>query len=579
MLGKYEITSSDFALMVLTAADRLRGNVEQVNALNVFPVPDGDTGTNMNLTLTTGSQQLKSSSDSHLGKTAEALSKGLLMGARGNSGVILSQLFRGFSRGVADLETANSQQLAAAFQSGVETAYKAVVKPVEGTILTVAKESAKSVVRASSYTNDIIELLQELIASAKEALARTPEQLPILKQVGVVDAGGQGLVLIYEGFLQALERGRDGFVQVHLPSIAAAPAVTLHQEHLPVQSQLSAEDIEFGYCTEFIIKMHPQGQASFDEDAFREELTPFGDSMVVVSDDDLVKIHIHAEHPGEVMTRAQQFGELIRIKIENMREQHSEIVSDAHAVGVHAAAPAVMTSPSHAAAATPAVPVPVANKPIGLVAVAAGDGLCDVFSSVGVDYMLSGGQTMNPSTEDILEAVKSVAADTVFVLPNNSNIVLAAEQAKELSDKPIRVIPTKTIPQGLSAALAFNSEADADRNESAMNAAYQAVRSGSITHAVRDSSIGDLTIKEGDYLAMLDSDIVVANPDLDVTMRQLIDQMLADGEEIVTVFTGQDADSEATELLRAYIEEHYPDVEAEFHGGGQPVYYYLISAE
>jgi uncharacterized protein len=571
VLSKYEITGNDFVGMVLAAADRLSANVEQVNALNVFPVPDGDTGTNMNLTLTTGAQELKSKSNLHLGKTAEALSKGLLMGARGNSGVILSQLFRGFAKGVAELEKANSQQIAAAFQSGVETAYKAVVKPVEGTILTVAKESAKSVVRASSYTTDVIELLQELIASAKEALERTPDQLPILKQVGVVDAGGQGLVLIYEGFLTALVRGRDGWVELNAPiSVSPDISVSPAQYHHSVQSQLSAEDIEYGYCTEFIIRMTPEGQAAFHEESFRDELAQFGDSMVVVSDDDLVKVHIHAEQPGEVMNKAQRYGELTRIKIENMREQHSHIVEDDRKGAVMAT-----TMPAYSAE-----PVqPDVNKPLGIVAVAAGDGLCDVFHSVGVDFMLSGGQTMNPSTEDILDAVRSVAADIVFVLPNNSNIVLAAEQAKELSEKRIVVIPTKTIPQGLSAALAFRADVDADQNEASMRSAYQSVRSGSITYAVRDSSIGDLTIKEGDYLAMLDNEIILSGPDLEHIAQQLLDRMLADGEEIVTIFTGKDAEETSTESLLAYLEEHYPDVEAESHSGGQPVYYYLISVE
>lgn len=570
-MSKYEITGNDFVSMVLAAADRLSVNVEQVNALNVFPVPDGDTGTNMNLTLTTGAQELKSKSNPHLGKTAEALSKGLLMGARGNSGVILSQLFRGFAKGVADLEQANSQQIAAAFQSGVETAYKAVVKPVEGTILTVAKESAKSVLRASSYTTDVIELLQELIASAKEALERTPDQLPILKQVGVVDAGGQGLVLIYEGFLRALEHGRDGWVELNAP-ISVSPSISFSydEHHQSVQSQLSAEDIEYGYCTEFIIKMTPEGQTAFHEESFRNELAQFGDSMVVVSDDDLVKVHIHAEHPGEVMNRAQRYGDLTRIKIENMREQHSHIVEDDRkGAAIATTMPAYVAEPEQSAV----------NKPLGIVAVAAGDGLCDVFHSVGVDFMLSGGQTMNPSTEDILEAVRSVAADTVFVLPNNSNIVLAAEQAKELSEKRIVVIPTKTIPQGLSAALAFRADADADQNEASMRNAYQGVRSGSITYAVRDSSIGDLTIKEGDYLAMLDNEIIMAGPDLKHIAQQLLDRMLADGEEIVTIFTGKDAEAANTESLLEYLEEHYPDVEAESHSGGQPVYYYLISVE
>lgn len=571
-MSRQIITGSDFIEMMLTAAEHLRANVDKVNALNVFPVPDGDTGTNMNLTLTSGVQELQSKSSSHLGKAAEALSKGLLMGARGNSGVILSQLFRGFAKSVAELEQADASQLAAAFQSGVDTAYKAVVKPVEGTILTVSKEAAKDAARAASQS-DIEHVLEQLICSAKEALARTPDQLPILKQVGVVDAGGQGLVHIYEGFLEALgtPSGERKYASVASSSAASAPLAMDVHEHRSAQSHLSTEDIEFGYCTEFIIKMTPDGQAAFQEEAFREALSAHGDSLLVVADDDLVKVHIHAEYPGNVMNHAMQYGDLTRIKIENMREQHSEILAHDHA---HADTPVL------AKESAPVVQADVPLKAMGMVAVAAGEGLRDVFLSIGVDQMLSGGQTMNPSTEDIVKAAEAVHAETIFVFPNNSNIILAAEQAKALVEgKQIIVIPTKTIPQGLSAALTFREDVSPEQNEAAMNAAVQQVRSGSITYAVRDSNISGLTIHAGDYLAMLDSQIVTSGPDFDHVIQQLIDQMVDSGDEIITIFAGEDATEEQTAKLEEYLTAKYPDAEAEFHNGGQPLYYYLISVE
>jgi len=559
--------------MVLAAAEQLRSNQDQVNALNVFPVPDGDTGTNMNLTMTSGVQELQSRRSNHLGKASEALSRGLLMGARGNSGVILSQLFRGFAKSVADLDEADLVQFAAALQNGVETAYKAVVKPVEGTILTVSKEAAKHALQQAGEMNDAAAFMNEIVQAAKDALARTPEQLPILKQVGVVDAGGQGLVHIYEGFLKVLQPGAADWVRLNAPVIGVPSRIIesgheLAESHRSAQSHIAVEDIEYGYCTEFIVKMTPKGQADFHEEAFRNELSAYGDSLLVVADDDLVKVHIHAEEPGTVMNHAMKYGALTRIKIENMREQHSDIVSGDEAVKSEAVPAGENSQPGSAS-----------SKPAGLVAIAAGDGLSDIFRSIGVDLMLSGGQTMNPSTEDIVKAIRSTPADTVYVLPNNSNIVLAAEQAKELADKRVVVIPSKTIPQGLAAAIAFNGNADVEDNEKAMRAALRQVRSGSITYAVRDSHISGIDIHEGDYLAMLDNEIAVAGPDQDHVIKQLLDRMLESGDEIITVFTGQDAGEEQTRLLETYISQRYPDAECEFHDGGQPLYYYLISVE
>ena len=454
--------------MVLAGADNLRRNVDKVNGLNVFPVPDGDTGTNMNLTLTAGCEELKKKPSSHIGKAADALSKGLLMGARGNSGVILSQLFRGFAKHVHDLENVNGQQFAAALQQGVETAYKAVVKPVEGTILTVSKEAAKHAVQYRRGS-DLLDFMNEVLGKAKEALAKTPDQLAVLKQVGVVDAGGQGLVCVYEGFVTALS---GGLVQVDedfatmdttLGEVSLLPGMNLAKEvhaHLPAQAHLATEDIEFGYCTEFMLTIAP-GKVkgfTFDEGTFRDQLSKLGDSLLVVADEELVKVHIHAEYPGEVMNQAMNYGALSRIKIENMRDQHSHILEDV----------------THGYEAPAAVPTRYScccpNKPYGFVAVALGDGITDILSSVGVDVVLSGGQTMNPSTEDIVNAVNSIDADTIYVLPNNSNIILAAQQAVDLVDnKTLIVIPSKSIPQGLAAILAFQEKADAQTNTEAMS--------------------------------------------------------------------------------------------------------------
>lgn len=570
------INGNDFTAMVLAGADNLRRNVDKVNGLNVFPVPDGDTGTNMNLTLTAGCEELKKKPSSHIGKAADALSKGLLMGARGNSGVILSQLFRGFAKHVHDLEHVNVQQFAGALQQGVETAYKAVVKPVEGTILTVSKEAAK---HATQYRrgSDLLDLMQEVLGKAKEALARTPEQLAVLKQVGVVDAGGQGLVCVYEGFVAALS---GGLVQVNddyatmdttLGAVSLVPGMNLAKEvhaHLPAQAHLATEDIEFGYCTEFMLTIAPgkvKGQV-FDEGTFRDQLSKLGDSLLVVADDELVKVHIHAEYPGEVMNQAMNYGALSRIKIENMRDQHSHILED-------------MTEGYEAPVSTTATAVPP-SKPYGFVAVALGDGITDILSSVGVDVVLSGGQTMNPSTEDIVNAVNSIDADTIYVLPNNSNIILAAQQAIELVDnKTLIVIPTKSIPQGLAAILAFQEKADAKTNTEAMSESLRRVKSGQVTYAVRDTNMDGIDIKQGHFIGIQDGRIVSSQPSLLDACKRLLEEMIEESSEIVTILTGEDAVDAETEELEAFIQAAYPEIEIELHPGGQPLYAYLFSVE
>lgn len=590
------INGNDFIRMVEKGAQQLRENVEKVNALNVFPVPDGDTGTNMNLTLTSGAEGLRQRPSAQIGKAADALAKGLLMGARGNSGVILSQLFRGFSKEIADAESIDARQLAAAFQNGVNMAYKAVVKPVEGTILTVAKEAAKHAVQQAGRVTDMIELMREVCNKGREALSKTPEQLPILKQVGVVDAGGQGLLLIYEGFLQALEQEQDDAAAGGAPTkgIEGAPSYPPagaamasiaygHSEPKRAQAKLSTDDIVYGYCTEFIVTLQAHKQKltglAFEEQAFRNELSQYGDSLLVVADDDLVKVHIHAEYPGTVMNHAMQYGDLSRIKIENMRDQHTHILME-EADELTGAGSGAEAAASVNAGMSSAQKDAEQLKPYGLVAVSVGQGISKIFNSLGVDLVVQGGQTMNPSTEDIVNAVKLVPSKTVFVLPNNSNIILAAAQAIELvEDKQIIVVPTKTIPQGIAAALAFQENAAPEENAEIMKEAIGQIQSGQVTYAVRDTQIDDIDIAQGDYIGIHNNKIVTAEPDLLASSKKLADSLLAGGAEILTVYTGQEAVEEQTQQLVSYIEEAYENVEVEVHVGDQPLYFYILSAE
>ncbi|MFE5319662.1 DAK2 domain-containing protein [Paenibacillus sp. NPDC056579] len=583
------INGNDFIRMVEKGAQQLRDNVDKVNALNVFPVPDGDTGTNMNLTLTSGVEELRRRPSGHIGKAADALAKGLLMGARGNSGVILSQLFRGFSKSVFESETIDAEGFAAALQNGVDMAYKAVVKPVEGTILTVSREAAKHAVQQAKRTADLTELMKDVWKKGNEALSRTPDMLPVLKQVGVVDAGGQGLMYIYEGFVQALqqlssgtpindsdaaERARVADDSIH-PVTSDAFKHAVHEASMKPQAHLATEDIEFGYCTEFMVRLNEQklAGAAFDENVFRRQLSDFGDSLLVVADDDLVKVHIHAEYPGSVMNLAMKYGDLSRIKIENMRDQHTHILhgddhpSPADAVGKPEANAGSADAQSH-------------WKRYGFVSVSAGQGISNIMSSLGVNRVLQGGQTMNPSTEDIVKAIHEVDAQTVFVLPNNSNIILAAQQAVELvEEKQVVVIPTKTIPQGIAAVLAFRENAASDENADLMQQAIQQVQSGLVTYAVRDTQIDEVDIKQGDYIGIHNNKIVTSDSDLLASCKKLVDSLLSEGAEIVTLYTGEEADEARTGELVQYLETSYTDVEVEVHEGGQPLYYYIISAE
>lgn len=580
--------------MVLAGAEMLQQHAEHVNSLNVFPVPDGDTGTNMNLTMTAGANELKRNNTASVGQCAGVLSKGLLMGARGNSGVILSQLFRGLGRYAAQYDELNTQQFAAALQTGVDTAYKAVVKPVEGTILTVAKEAARHAVYYARRTTDVTELMTEVLAKAKEALAHTPELLPVLKQVGVVDSGGQGLVYIYEGFLQHLTSGSAASPvqtsvqgQATAPVSVPAPVLTKPENVLSsvqssAQSQLHTEDIEFLYDMEFFInrQLGASVKADFDEEAFRKALSVNGDSIIVISDDETIKVHVHSKTPGEVLNLALVHGEITQIHILNMREQHRDLLTAGMDI---APMPDVFADIPEEKASVQAPAVPPADDlaPYGFIAVSSGDGISDIFRSLGVDAILAGGQTMNPSTEDFVNAISSISAKHIYILPNNSNIVLAAQQAKELleGEREITVIPSKSIPQGISAAFAFQEEDAVDTNTSNMLEAIAQVKSGQITNAVRDTVMENLEIKSGQYIGIESSKIVAAADDLLTVSKQLLSSMLVNGDEIVTVLTGADTEADITDALGSWLEETYPQVEVEIHEGGQPLYYYLFSVE
>lgn len=546
-----------FADMVQQGAAHLANNAKAVDALNVFPVPDGDTGTNMNLSMTSGAKEVKANVSDHIGNVAAALAKGLLMGARGNSGVILSQLFRGFAKAVEGKQQVNAFEFAAALQAGVDTAYKAVMKPVEGTILTVAKEAARQAIDVAKKERDVVAVMEAALAKAKAALQRTPELLPVLKEVGVVDSGGQGLVYVYEGFLAAL---KGETITTTRTEVSMDDLVKM-AHHQSAQSHIHTDEIEFGYCTEFMVRFEEDKLARhpFSEETFRRELSRFGDSLLVVADDELVKVHIHSETPGEVLTYGQRYGSLINIKIENMREQHANIV------GKEAEAPSRADVEE--------------VKPYGIVTVAMGAGVAELFRSIGAHAVIEGGQTMNPSTEEIADAIRSANAETVFVLPNNKNVVMAAKQAAELSERRVIVIPSKTVPQGMAALLAFNPAQSAEQNEQSMTAALSRVKTGQVTVSVRDTTIEGIEIQKGDYMGLADDRIIVADKDKIAVTKQLLDALIDEESEIVTILYGEDATEVEVETIVAYLETEHDEVEVEIHNGQQPLYPFVISVE
>ncbi|KGR81468.1 MULTISPECIES: DAK2 domain-containing protein [Lysinibacillus] len=541
-----------FAEMVQMGAHHLYQNANYVDSLNVFPVPDGDTGTNMNLSMTSGAKETEHAASEHIGKTAQALSKGLLMGARGNSGVILSQLFRGFGKFIEKESTIDAKSFAGAFQAGVDTAYKAVMKPVEGTILTVAREAAKKGVEVAETENDIIAVMEAFTAEAKASLDRTPDLLPVLKEVGVVDSGGQGLLFVYEGFLASL-KGEA------LPEKNDATLDDLiNAEHHRAQDFMNTADIEFGYCTEIMVRLE-DGKEPFNEEQFRNELNPLGDSLLVISDEEIAKVHIHSEQPGSVLSIGQKYGSLIKIKVDNMREQHSAIVGEEHKA--------------------PTPTKKVEKHPYAIVTIAMGEGVADLLRSIGASYVIEGGQTMNPSTEDIVKAVQEIGAEKVLILPNNKNIVMAAEQAVELLEIDAAVVPTKTIPQGMAAILAFNPEAAVDVNKKTMSDAFANVKTGQVTYAVRDTSIDGVEIRKDDFMALAEGKIVLSTPALKDAAEKVIKDLVDEDAEIVTVIYGEDTTEQAASELVAFIEENYPDVEVELFDGKQGLYPYIISVE
>ncbi|AUS13803.1 hypothetical protein C0W65_18335 [Bacillus subtilis] len=543
-----------FAEMILAGAQNLSQNASAVDALNVFPVPDGDTGTNMNLSMTSGAREVEQMDTDDIGKVGSALSKGLLMGARGNSGVILSQLFRGFSKSIESKKEINSLEFAAALQAGVDMAYKAVMKPVEGTILTVAKDAAKKAMALAEKETDITALMTAVTEEAEASLNRTPELLPVLKEVGVVDSGGKGLLCVYEGFLASL-KGEAVPQKAVLPSL---DDMVNAEHHKSAQSMMNTEDIEFGFCTEVMVRLD-QAKREFDEGTFRQDLSQFGDSLLVIADESLAKVHIHAEEPGNVLNYAQHYGELIKIKIENMREQHTSIISQESKPAGNEKTPA--------------------KQPYGIVTVAMGEGISDLFKSIGASVVIEGGQTMNPSTEDIVEAVKSVNAETVFILPNNSNIIMAANQAASVMNEQVLVIPAKTVPQGMSALLAFNPDQEAEANEANMLSAIQQVKSGQVTYSVRDTHIDGKDIKKGDFMGILNGTIIGTSENQLSAAKMLLSEMIGEDDEIVTILYGEDVSREEAEQLEAFLSDKYEEIEVEIHNGKQPLYSYIVSAE
>ncbi|MCP8989770.1 DAK2 domain protein [Streptococcus parasanguinis] len=551
------ITTSLFQEMVQAGATRLNKQAEYVNSLNVFPVPDGDTGTNMGMTIENGAKEVSDRSASTVGEAAGIFAKGLLMGARGNSGVITSQLFRGFSQSVKDKEELDGAALAAAFQSGVEVAYKAVMKPVEGTILTVSRGAAIGAKKKAESTNDAVEVMRAALEGAKTALAKTPDMLPVLKEVGVVDSGGQGLVFIYEGFLSALTG--EFIASEEFQATPATMSEMINAEHhKSVAGHVATEDIKFGYCTEIMValKQGPTYVKDFDYDEFRNYLNNLGDSLLVVNDDEIVKVHVHTEDPGLVMQEGLKYGSLVKVKVDNMRNQHEAQVEKEERQAK-----------------------PVEEKEYAIIAVVAGDGLADIFKAQGVGYIISGGQTMNPSTEDFVKAVEELNARNIIILPNNKNILMAAQSAAEVIDQPAAVVETKTIPQGLTSLLAFDESKSIEENYERMSASLGDVVSGSVTTAVRDTTIDGLEIHENDNLGMVDGKIVVSNPDMMETLEETFAHMLDEDSEIVTIYVGEDGSEELANELAQALAEKYEDVEVEIHQGGQPVYPYLFSVE
>lgn len=528
--------------MIVSGANNLQNNKDLVDKLNVFPVPDGDTGTNMSLTISYAMKELAKVDNDEITNIGKALAKGSLMGARGNSGVILSQIIRGFTKAIEGKSELNTTDLANAFKNGSDTAYKAVIKPIEGTILTVVRESGEYAIKAAKKEQDILAFLELVIKEANASLERTPELLKNLKDAGVVDSGGKGLVLIYEGMYQALKGS---------PIVANEGGQTESISVSTPQESINPEDIKFAYCTEFILESN-----KITDDKIRDIMLPYGDSLAVVGDEGVIKVHVHTNEPGSVLQEALKYGQLVTIKIENMKVQHENIVIENQT--------AVSQEPA---------------KEFGFIATSMGDGLANIFRDFGVDYIIEGGQTMNPSTEDFMKAIDEINAENIFILPNNSNIIMAANQAKALSEKNIIVIPSKTVSQGFSALVGFNGEASAQENEEAMIECLGLVKSGQVTYAVRDTVMNDIDVKEGNYIGIGEGKLLSAGENKEEITLGLIEKLADEDTAIITLFYGEDVTEEEANQFKEQVEEKYEDIDVELYYGGQPLYYYLISVE
>ena len=552
------VDSSKLAKMFLAGASNLDAKKEWINELNVFPVPDGDTGTNMSMTIMSAAREAGGLGEKPEMKVlAKAISSGSLRGARGNSGVILSQLFRGFCKVVGEYDEVDVCVLCDAMQKAVETAYKAVMKPKEGTILTVAKGAADKALELVDETDDLVYFCDEVIKHADYVLSQTPEMLPVLKQAGVVDSGGQGLMQVLKGAYDCLI-GKEVDYTIDVPAAGST--------FVKISAETEAE-IKFGYCTEFIIVLN-KPMTDKEELEFKAFLESIGDSIVVVADDEVTKTHVHTNDPGLAIQKALIFGSLSKIKIDNMREEHEEkLIKEAEKVAEQQALEA---------AEKKAEP----RKEMGFVAVSIGEGMNEIFRGLGVDYIIEGGQTMNPSTEDMLTAIDNVNADTVFILPNNSNIIMAANQAASIvDDKEIIVIPTKTVPQGITAVINYLPDVSAEENQEAMVEAISTVKTGQVTYAVRDTEIDGFEIKENDYMGIGDKSILAVGTDMNTVTLEMLDRMIDDDTEMVSIYFGSESSEDDASVIAEAIEEKYPDVDVEINDGGQPIYYYVISVE
>jgi DAK2 domain fusion protein YloV len=569
-LAVTEITNLEFGKMVQAAADKLNQQADFINSLNVFPVPDGDTGTNMASSMASGAKYEREAASDNVGDLSAALAKGLLMGARGNSGVILSQIFRGFAKAAAGKQTLNAQDFVDAYANGAKVAYKAVMKPTEGTILTVVRESAQAGLNKVKQTEDMVEIVNAIYEASKAALQKTPELLPVLKEVGVVDSGGQGLVDVLEAFDESLSGKEVAKSADYKPDQAEVDEMVNAMDHQSVQGKLDPADIKYTYCTQMLVRLGKGKEVTkkFDYDTFYNYLAKLGDSLLVLNDDQVVRVHVHTEHPGQVLSWGQEFGDLQTIEIHNMVWQQEEIME-------HDDEGDAATSDEQASQPAETEPAPET----AVIAVASGDGVIKLLKSLGVTHIISGGQTMNPSTKDIVDAINQSGAKQALVLPDNGNIFMTAEQAAEVAEIPTRVVHAKTIAQAMSALLDYNPEADLATNQESMEANIGNVASGEVTHAVRDTTIDGQEIKKNDYLGIVDGKIVETNPDLEETAIEMVKKMLDEDSEIVTILYGEDGTEETAQAIKAAVEEVDDELDIQIYEGGQPVYPYLISVE